>query len=147
MKMRFIKFLKHYDMKNIIHELSSKQTIKTNANFVFIFLFVFLIFTVTSCKKEKKQPQPNPSENLALDSLVATKRNIVTWEEIYITAYARGKNLKFNWSANHGSMLATDSVTVKYWGCPSCVGHNTIECKVSNDYGTVSDTIMIRVNP
>ena len=36
MKMRFIKFLKHYDMKNIIHELSSKQTIKTNANFVFI---------------------------------------------------------------------------------------------------------------
>jgi len=113
-----------------------------------ILYFLFLsLFLVTSCKKNNEEPEPDPSDNLALDSLTATKRTVVKWEEIYIKAYARGKNLKYTWSANHGSLLAKDSLAVKYWGCSSCIGLNTIECKVSNEYGTVSDTIMIRVNP
>ena len=132
-------------MKNIFYMIFSIK--KERAGVVSIFLFIFLILIFSSCKKEKDTTQPDPSDNLALDSLVATKKVIVTFEEIYITAYARGKNLKYSWSANHGSMLATDSVTVQYWACGTCVGHNTIECKVSNEYGTVSDTIMIRVNP
>ena len=107
-------------------------------------LIIFLSVNLSLCKKDYS-PYVNPSDNLAIDSLVATKRNIIVWEEIYIKAYTRGKNLKFNWSANHGSMQSTDSSTVKYWGCPSCVGLNTVQCKVSNEYGTVSDTIMINV--
>ena len=105
----------------------------------------FLVFT--SCKKDTKEAEsePNPSNNLSIDSIVATKKSIIVWEEIYIKAYARGQNLKFQWSANHGSMLGADSIAVKYWGCYSCIGLNTIECKVSNEYGTVSDTIMINV--
>jgi len=111
-------------------------------------VIVILSMLTTSCKKkEEDAPEPEPSVNLALDSLVATKKNIVTWEEIYITAYARGNNLTYKWSANHGSMIGKDSVTVLYYACDSCVGLNTIECKVTNEYGTVSDTIMIRVNP
>ena len=110
-------------------------------------LILGAIVLIASCKKDPAPSQPQPTENLALDSIVATKKNIVTWEEIYITAYARGQNLIFKWSANHGSMLGKDSVTVKYWACESCVGLNTIECKVSNEYGTISYTIMIRVNP
>lgn len=111
-----------------------------------LFAFMIFIFVFSSCKKEHKKEEPAPSDNLALDSIVTTKRTIVVWEEILITAYARGKNLSYQWSANHGSMVGTDSITVKYWGCNSCVGLNTVECKVSNEYGTVSDTIMIQVN-
>ena len=114
---------------------------------VFLVLLVFcLTILIYSCKKKTDTPQPDPSPNLALDSIVATKKNIITWEEIYITAYARGQNLEFRWNANHGSMLGKDSVTVKYWACESCIGLNTIECTVSNDYGSISDTIMINVN-
>lgn len=120
---------------------------KEIAGTVSILLIAFLTLIFVSCKKEKDTTQPDPSDNLAIDSLVATKKVIVTWEEIYITAYTRGENLSFNWSANHGSMMAQDSVTVHYWACSTCTGLNTIECKVSNEYGTVSDTIMIRVNP
>jgi hypothetical protein len=109
-------------------------------------IILIMLFSV-SCKKDKTVPEPEPTNNLALDSIRATKKNIIVWEEIYITAYARGQNLSYEWSANHGSMLGADSVTVKYWACPSCLGTNTIECKVSNEYGTVSDTIMITVNP
>jgi len=109
--------------------------------------FIIFMILFASCKKETDAPQPDPSDNLALDSIIATKKNIAVWEEIDITAYVRGQNISFNWSTNHGSMVGKDSVTVKYWACPSCVGINTVECQISNEYGSISDTIMITVNP
>ena len=111
-------------------------------------ILVLLIFVcIAACKKNDKEveEQPEPSINLALDSLSATKTDIVIYEEIDITAFAKGNNLKYTWSANHGSMIGVDSVTVKYWACYSCLGLNTIKCEVSNEYGTVSDTIMINI--
>ena len=81
-----------------------------------LFAFMIFIFVFSSCKKEHKKEEPAPSDNLALDSIVTTKRTIVVWEEILITAYARGKNLSYQWSANHGSMVGTDSITVKILG-------------------------------
>ena len=105
----------------------------------------FSIMLLFSCKHEPQILPVDPSDNLAIDSIRATKTVIPIWEEIWVTVYARGQNLSYNWSANHGSMSSADSVTIKYWACPSCIGLNTIECKVSNDYGTVTDTIMIRV--
>jgi len=111
-----------------------------------LFVYMFFIFLFSSCKKEHEKAEPAPSDNLAVDSIVTTKRTIIVWEEILITAYARGKNLSYQWSANHGSMAGKDSITVKYWGCNSCIGLNIVECKVTNEYGTVSDTIMIQVN-
>jgi hypothetical protein len=114
----------------------------------FCFPLVLLLFILLlACNKEDDKPDVNPTDKLALDSLVATKKHIVTWEEITVKAYARGENLKFEWYTNHGSMVALDSVTVKYWACPSCEGLNIIECTVSNDYGSISDTVMIQVDP
>ena len=100
-----------------------------------------------SCNKQEGNLVVDPSDNLSLDSLVATKKHIVTWEQINIRAYARGGNLKFEWYTNHGSMVSLDSATVLYWACPSCEGLNTIECTVTNEYGSVSDTVMIQVDP
>jgi len=113
-------------------------------NFSLILLLVLIFF---ACNKEDDNPDVNPSDKLALDSLVATKKHIVTWEEITVKAYAHGENLKFEWYTNHGSMVALDSVTVLYWACPSCEGLNIIECTVSNEYGSISDTVMIQVDP
>jgi hypothetical protein len=113
-------------------------------NFSILFIMAILMF---GCNKQEGNPDVAPSDNLALDSLVATKKHIVTWEEITVKAYARGENLKIEWYTNHGSMVALDSVTVIYWACPSCEGLNIIECTVSNDYGSISDTVMIQVDP
>ncbi|GAB4282343.1 MAG: hypothetical protein Kow0068_06960 [Marinilabiliales bacterium] len=110
-----------------------------------IFLIIISILS-TNCKKEEPIKEVEPTVNLAIDSLVATKTDIVVWEEIYITAYTKGENLNFSWSTNHGSMVGKDSSTVKYWACYSCIGLNTVKCEVSNEYGTVSDTIMINVS-
>lgn len=100
-----------------------------------------------SCNKEKEIPDTGPSDKLALDSLVATKKRILTWEELTVKAFARGENLKFEWYTNHGSMVAIDSSSVLYWACPTCEGLNVIECTVSNEYGSISDTVMIQVDP
>ena len=106
-----------------------------------------LIVICASCGKEEQEPYVEPTVNLALDSITTPKKHIVMWEEILITAHARGENLAYKWNTNHGSMIGVDSVTVRYWGCPSCIGLNTIECEVSNAFGMVSDTIMILVDP
>lgn len=107
--------------------------------------FIFFLMTLTSCKKETDPASPEPSDNLALDSLVASKKVVETWEVISIRAYTRGENITYQWAANHGTLVTSDSVVAEYWGCSTCVGLNTIECTVSNEYGSVSDTIMINV--
>ena len=114
---------------------------------ILLALFIIIIVLSGSCKKQEETDPPDPSDNLALDSLVATKKTVNTWEETFITAYARGQNLSYKWTANHGSMLGEDSVTVDYYACESCIGYNTIQCTVSNEFGSVSDTVMIQVNP
>ncbi|PLW93027.1 MAG: hypothetical protein C0592_07715 [Marinilabiliales bacterium] len=110
-----------------------------------IILLIFAIgIGLTACKKDPVV-EPDPSDKLALDSLVTEKQEIVVWEKIYIDAYTRGENISFLWSTNHGTLVGSDSSSVQYYACPTCLGLNTIECTVSNDYGSISDTIMIRV--
>lgn len=117
---------------------------KTN---LFNFLFIaILVFCFAACKKEEQKPVVEPSVDLALDSITTTKRHIIVWEEILITAHARGENLNYQWRTNHGSMIGRDSATVRYWGCHSCIGLNTVECVITNSFGSVSDTIMIQVD-
>jgi len=109
---------------------------------------LFLFITVfPGCNDINDKMEVQSSVLLSIDSIVATDQNIKVWEEITITAFAKGKNLSFLWSTNHGSMMGEVTGTVIYWGCPSCVGLNTVKCAVSNEQGTVSDTIMIQVNP
>ncbi len=114
-------------------------------NSVFFFALIMLSIAVSACRKEDELPPPDPTPNLALDSIVASKTNIIIYEEILITAYARGQNLTYQWKTNHGSMVGLDSVTAKYWACYSCIGDNVVECTVSNDYGAITDTIVIHV--
>jgi len=117
-----------------------------NNSFLIIFLFA-LYFVVSSCNKQEQSELivSDSSDLIRIDSLVATKRNIVCWEEIFITAYTTGDSLTYLWSTNHGSMYGKQSSTVKYWACYSCTGNNVVQCKIENKYGVVTDTIMINV--
>jgi hypothetical protein len=116
------------------------KTLTITSLFIMIFLFIF-----TSCKKEKKVETVEPTVNLAIDSLVASKTEIIVWEKITVKAFTKGENLTYLWQADHGSMIGKDSCAITYWACPSCVGLNTIKCTVTNDYGSVLDTIKINV--
>lgn len=106
---------------------------------------VLLLLLMNACGKHDDIIPENTTDAIRIDSMVATKRNLVVWEESYITVYATGTHLQYKWETDHGSMLGRDSTTVTYWACPSCLGHNTIKCIVSNESGYVSDTLMVHV--
>jgi hypothetical protein len=110
-------------------------------------LFFTALMLLAGCNKETDKPDIEPTVNLALDSITTTKKHIVVWEEIRVTAHATGENLVYKWETNSGSMIGRDSISVRYWGCPSCLGLNTIQCIVSNEFGSISDTIMVQVDP
>lgn len=120
---------------------SKLRTLLISIFTLFIFSFCWI-----SCEDDNPLNWVEPSDLLAIDSLVASKTSVGLWEQVSISAYTRGEGISFEWSSNHGSMVSKDSSTVTYWGCPSCVGLNIIECVAKNAHGMVSDTIMILVN-
>jgi hypothetical protein len=93
-----------------------------------------------------KKDESKPSESIKIVSLTASINPVKAYEITEISVEATGVNLQYGWVANHGRILGSGKV-VKYNACTNCAGHNTITCRVFNETGEVSDTIMIRVYP
>ena len=109
------------------------------------FLVFLGIILLGACNSHDDLVPGQTSTTVTIDSIVPSKRNLVVWEECYVSVYARGTNLSYQWEADHGSMIGTGLTTSTYWACPSCLGNNTIKCTVSDANGSVSDTIMVHI--
>ncbi len=107
------------------------------------FVFAVVLFFFWACSKKSETA---PSENIKIVSLTSTLNPVMAYDTTVITVEATGENLQYGWVANHGRIKGSGK-TVKYSACITCIGHNTITCRVFNETGEVSDTIMIRVNP
>lgn len=93
-----------------------------------------------------KKDNTAPSSQIRIDSITASVNPVVAYDTSVITVYATGVNLQYGWVVNHGKIKGSGT-TVKYSACQSCRGLNTITCRVFNETGEVSDTIMVRVTP
>lgn len=109
---------------------------------IYLFLFVGIVM-ITACSKKENT---NPSTEIRIVSLTETVNPVMAYDTTIITIVATGENLQFGWIANHGKIKGSGT-TIKYSACQSCIGLNTITCRVFNETGEVSDTIMIRVTP
>ncbi|MCX6266100.1 MAG: hypothetical protein NTW16_01900 [Bacteroidetes bacterium] len=109
-----------------------------NRSIFFVLISAFIVF---SCAKEKSE---KTTGDIQIQSLTATFLTVKAWDTTLITMDATGSNLKYAWEANHGDFKGSGK-TVKYAAGECCVGLNTITCRVFNDTGEASDTIMIRV--
>jgi len=98
---------------------------------------------IAACSKKENT---NPSSEIQIVSLTATANPVMAYDTTVITVVATGNNLQYGWVANHGKIKG-GGTTIKYSACQSCIGLNTITCKVFNETGEISDTIMIRVTP
>ncbi len=107
---------------------------------LFILLMCSTIF-LFSCSKEKTE---KTTGDIRIQSLTATLVKIKAWDTTVISMEATGSNLQYAWEANHGDIKGSGA-TIKYAAGECCVGLNTITCRVFNDTGEASDTIMIRV--
>jgi hypothetical protein len=108
-----------------------------------IYLFLILFSAgLLSCSEKKYAA---PSADIRIISLTASVNPVKAWDTTVITMEATGDSLQYGWEANHGKLKGSGK-TIKYSACQSCIGLNTITCRVFNHTGEVSDTIMIRVN-
>jgi hypothetical protein len=106
------------------------------------FAFFLVVVSLGACSKKE---QAKPSADIQIISLSASVNPVKAWDTTVITMEAAGDSLQYRWEANHGK-LKGGGKTVKYSACQSCIGMNTITCRVFNHTGEVSDTVMIRVN-
>lgn len=109
---------------------------------IFIILAI-VVFGLWACSKKN---EATPSDSIKIISLASTVNPVMAYDTTVITVEATGANLQYGWVVNHGRIKGSGK-SVKYSACISCMGLNTITCRVFNDTGEVSDTIMIRVTP
>jgi len=107
---------------------------------------IFILFILStgmffSCSKEKNDKSTG---DITIQSLTCTVNPVKAWDTTLITVEATGSNLQYGWVANHGDFKGSGK-TIKYAAGECCVGLNTITCRVFNETGESSDTIMIRV--
>jgi len=108
-----------------------------------IVYFVLLLIAIAFLACSKKEDN-NPSTSIKIVSLTASVNPVKAYDTTVITVEAIGDSLQYGWIANHGNIIGSGKI-VKYSACQSCKGLNTITCRVFNDTGEVSDTVMIRV--
>ena len=102
------------------------------------------IFFLVECKKNSNDINSNTTDQIVIDSLIASFYKVKAWDTTTITCYATGSNLDYSWECDHGSFNG-EGVKIRYAAGECCVGTNTIICKVSNESGQVSKSVQIEV--
>ncbi len=111
---------------------------------------VALLFSsiLWSCKDNT----PVNNENTTMPqviSLTADKPEILFGgaDPTIITCLATGGELQYKWDVDLGDIfpLNSDGSMVRFTGSPCCIGKKYIKCTVSNDKGSVKDTIIITI--
>jgi hypothetical protein len=108
-----------------------------------IILASLFVFFLIACEKESSKT-PVVSDEITIDSLIATLYSVKAWDTTTITCYATGADLIYQWECDHGNFSGS-GMQVKYGAGECCVGTNNITCKVSNHTGQVKESIQIVV--
>ncbi|MCX6243425.1 MAG: hypothetical protein NTU98_01865 [Bacteroidetes bacterium] len=106
----------------------------------FVVSFLFLLLLAACAKKDAVKL----SDSIQIVSLTASLNPVKAWDTTVITVVATGDSLQYGWKANHGNFTGGGK-QIRYAAGECCVGLNTITCRVFNNTGEVSDTVMIRV--
>jgi hypothetical protein len=107
-------------------------------------VFLILLFVIFACQKEKDQNPDNTTDQIILDSLVASHYTVKAWDTTTITCYAHGTDLVYGWECDHGNFNGS-GMQIRYAAGECCIGLNTITCKVSNETGQIVRDIQIEV--
>ncbi len=114
------------------------------ATFSAIILTGFLI-CFFACDKDDNDVNNDNGDKVPLvfESLVAENDTIISGETVKITATATGKDLKYNWSANTGSILGSGH-QVDLATTPCVPEEITVTCTVKDAYNQ-SDTKTVKI--
>jgi len=116
-----------------------------------ITLVIFLItLAFVSCKKDTDTADPGVVTTLPqISALSADKSEIRVGGEdpAILTCEAIGGNLSYVWEVDLGDIFAIneDGSQVRFTGSECCVGDKVITCTVSNDKGSVTETVIVHI--
>jgi len=108
-----------------------------------------ILIAFSSCKKDEA---PNPNVDTftpVIESLTSNKHQIMSGgsDPAILTCVAQGGNLEYLWEVDLGDIfpLNSEGSQVQFTGSECCVGEKILKCTVSNDKGSVMDTIIINI--
>jgi hypothetical protein len=115
-------------------------------------ILCILIVTVSflSCKKDTITADPGVVTSFPeIIELKADKYEIKVGGEdpCILTCDAIGGNLSYVWEVDLGDIFAVNETgsQVRFTGSECCVGDKLINCTVSNELGSVTETVMVHI--
>jgi hypothetical protein len=113
-------------------------------------LAVISLCIIASCSNDNGPNNNTDIESIPIiNSISADKTQIMFGgeEAAVLTCTAKGGNLKYIWQVDLGDLipLNAERSKVSFSGAACCVGEKIITCTVSNNKGSVSDTIRINI--
>ena len=115
---------------------------------VVLFLLMVTIVSITGCKKKESTPDASTTSPQIV-SLTANKYQIMVGGEdpAILTCEASGGNIQYTWEVDLGDIFPLNEVgsMVRFTGSDCCLGEKKIHCTVTNDKGSVSETIIITI--
>lgn len=112
------------------------------------FLCLCIIILSAGCKKNAPAPDATTTFPQIL-SLTADKDSIKVGgtEPAILTCISSGGNISYTWEVDLGDIfpLTDDGSQVRFTGSECCLGEKYIKCTVSNDKGSVMDTVIVYI--
>jgi len=111
---------------------------------------ILLTVTILSCKKDTDTSDPGVVTTYPeIIELKADKYEIKVGGEdpCILTCEASGGNLSYVWEVDLGDIFAIneEGSQVRFTGSECCVGDKLIKCTVSNDLGSVTETVIVHI--
>ena len=111
---------------------------------------LFIAITCISCKKESITSDPGVVTTFPkIIKLTADKYEIKVGGEdpAILTCEASGGNLSYVWEVDLGDIFALNEVgsQVRFTGSECCVGDKEITCTVSNELGSITETVTVHI--
>lgn len=122
--------------------ISTNKTIPMRYFRIILILLVIAVFV--ACAKDDSQKPIDTSDEIIVDSLVASQYSVKAWDTTTISCYAQGVELVYAWEVDHGSINGSGA-QIQYAAGECCVGTNTVTCTVSNESGQIVRQIQIEV--
>ena len=116
-----------------------------------LILFIFLIsIACLSCKKDTITADPGVVTTFPeILKLTSDKSEIRVGgdDPCILTCEATGGNLSYVWEVDLGDIFAIneDGSQVRFTGSECCVGDKEIHCTVTNDKGSVTQTVIVHI--
>jgi hypothetical protein len=115
-----------------------------------LLVYISLTLLMLSCSNDNG-PITNDNETTmpVIDSLFSDKTEIMYGgtESTVLTCKASGGNLKYVWQVDLGDIIPinNDKLKVSFTGSACCVGIKIISCTVSNNKGSVTGIVKVKI--